>query len=121
MKANWLVLVVLLALAGLVGFWILEKEGRATDYRRCRGVLKGVFQSWESRGRPGLAETQAMLDEWKGTKPHIFTNSFSVGTNQFQAVFALPAKDFGEKGTLVIATNGVLIRVLEGSRASIIQ
>ena len=121
MKAKWIVVTVFLVIAAIAGLWILEKEGKATDYRRCRAVLKGVFRQWESRGRPGIPETKTMLDEWKGTKPHIITNEFSIGTNRFQAAFALPATDFGEKGMLAIATNGALIRVLESGRASVVR
>lgn len=121
MKANWIVVTVLLLFVAAAGLWLLEKQGRATDYRRCRAVLKGVFRQWESHDGPGITETQTLLDEWKGTKPYILTNYISVGTNQFKAAFALPATDFGEKGTLIIATNGALIRLLEDGRASIIR
>lgn len=121
MKRSWIGVALLLFLLAVAGFLVLEKEGRATDYRRCHAVLKGVLRQWESRGRPAITETQTMLEEWKGTKPYVFTNEVIVGTNRLQAVFALPATDFGEKGTLVIATNGILFRIFEDGRISVVR
>lgn len=120
MKRTSIAVVAVLLLLASIAFWILEKEGRATDYQRCSAVLRAVFRRWESLRRPGTAETQKMLEEWLGTRPYISTNELIVKTNHFQTAFAFSATDFGEKGTLVITTNGVLIRVFEDGRTSII-
>jgi len=120
MKRNWFIIVVLLLLFAAVRFWVLEKEGRATDYQRCSAVLRAVFRRWESLGRPGTAGTQTMLEEWLGTRPYISTNELTVETNHFRAAFAFSAIDFGEKGTLIVTTNGVLIRVFEDGHASVV-
>ena len=109
----------MLFLLAAAGFWILVKEGKATDYRRCRLTLKSAFHQWESRGRPGIEETQAMLQGIFGMRPYILTNEITVGITNYKAAFALPASYFGERGTLVVTTNGIVVRILENGRAVI--
>jgi hypothetical protein len=99
------------------GMYLLEKEGRKSDYLRCRAVLKGIYRQWELQDRPGSGDVERVLQGWKGITPFLFTNEVEVGAMRFKAIFGLPADAFGEKGILIISTNGVLLRVFDNGGA----